>query len=180
MYPMPKTNSNPHPLAVARKCLGWTQARLAEKAGVAAVTIKKIESRTLKPSEGLAGRLMWVTGLNAGCIVSGGPAMFLDMPYCAELGRAHVDAMATKSKTGDPQMEEWVEDSTVEMMVAVTALMRAAAMKNAFHPVGFLFEHWAQSVVADFKLGPELCKTPAAKGTILERLQKESRRKTKA
>jgi transcriptional regulator with XRE-family HTH domain len=181
MYPMPKINPNPHPVAVARKALGWTQARLAEKCGCAAVTIKKIEGRTLKPSSSMAARIMWVTGLSPSCIISDTTATFAELaPYSAELGRAHVEAMATKSKTGDVQLGKFEEERISAWGRVFTAVIVAAAYRNALRPVGHLFEEWVLSIVDDFRLGSEFRKAAAPQGSLLERLQKDSRRKGKS
>lgn len=178
---MPKINPNPHPVAVAREALGWTQARLAEKCGCAAVTIKKIEGRMLKPSSSLAARIMWVTGLSPSCIINDTPATFAELaPYSAQLGKLHVETMETKSKTGEVEFKEFVEEKIITLGKVFTAVIVAAAYRNALPPIGHLFEEWVLSIVGDFQLGSEFRKVPAPHGSLLERLQKDSKRKGKS
>lgn len=177
---MPKIPTNPHPLYLVRKELGWTQQRLAEKCGVAAVTIKKVEGRTLKPGIDLVGRISWVTGVDPESLSADKPT-FSDLPYTAELGKAHVTATQTK-KLGELDVGELEEGLVGEWGAVLGSVMMMAAKKNAFHTVGFLFQRWAEKTIADFNLGQDILSIPSDKGSKLERVQKsvKSRKKAKS
>src|ERR1700736_4809683 len=54
---MPRPPSHSHPLREIRMRLGLSQVELAKRVGCKAVTIKKIESGSLKPGKGLARNL---------------------------------------------------------------------------------------------------------------------------
>ena len=96
---MPKIPANPHPLYIVRKELGWTQQRLADKCGVAAVTIKKIEGRSLQPGRELLMRITWVTGVDPGSLSNKLPT-FQNAPYTGKAAQAYLESFDT-FKRGD-------------------------------------------------------------------------------
>src|SRR5258708_2555675 len=61
---MPRPPSVPHVLRAARKTKGLSQEKLAQKVGVATITIARIESCRLKLSRSLAMRISIATGLD--------------------------------------------------------------------------------------------------------------------
>jgi transcriptional regulator with XRE-family HTH domain len=175
---MPKIPANPHPLHLVRKELGWTQQKLAEKCGVAAVTIKKIEGRSLKPSIDLLGRIMWATGVDPESLSADKPTI-MKLPYTGELGNGHITAVRT-SKLGEIDVGEHEIGIVGDWATVLGVVMMAAAKKNAFHTVGFLFQRWAESVIADFGLGQDILRVPSDKGSKLERIQKSVKSRKKA
>ena len=175
---MPKINPKPHAVAVARKLLGLTQEGLAEKCGYAAITIKNVEGRTPKPrpSVQIAGRIMWVTGLDVECILDDTAATIKGLPYSSELGKKYMSLMATRSKTGEVLQEAQIKELMSEWGAVLSAVMVAAARKNALMAIGQAFTDWAESVVHDFKLGPRLEEISAPADSNLKRLQVKSKR----
>jgi transcriptional regulator with XRE-family HTH domain len=61
---MPRPPKARHFVRDIRNALGWTQTDLADRIGVAPITVKRIENRTLKMSDVFATRLYWETGFN--------------------------------------------------------------------------------------------------------------------
>lgn len=181
MYRMPKIPANQHPLRIVRGALGWTQQKLADKCGIAEISIRRIEGRTLKPSLDLIGRIMWVTGVDPESLDLGPPTL-TGQPYSAELANAHVAGMRTKSQRGELEITESLGNHAAELSEAFMMVLLSAANKNAFHTVGFLFESWAKGIIEDFKLGPEFLKVSASPGSKLEKLQRavKSRKKVKS
>lgn len=156
---MPKTNPSPHPLAIVRKHLGWTQARLAEKCGVAAVTVKKIEGRTLKPGRELLGRIMLATGVDPESLATKSPT-FMGLPYEAAYGRAHIEAFATKDKVGNFAVSDSAGQTMAAQIHLLGEILVSASRKNASHVAGWSFIEWAADTVSAFGLEKDFAKNP--------------------
>ena len=157
---MPKIPTNPHPLYQVRKILGWTQQDLADKCGVAAVTIRKIESRKLKPGRELLGRMMWATGIDPESL-SGKVPTFLGQPYTAEMGNAHIAGCQTRKPGRDVDLSEEVLQQAFGDFPAVFFRVLITAMeKNALMVVKWSFVEWAADTVCEFKLEKHLSENP--------------------
>jgi len=160
LYRMPKIPLNPHPLYQVRKALGWTQQDVADKCGVAAITIRKIESRTLKPGRDLLGRIMWATGVDADSL-SGSKPTFRGLPYQAELGLAHVAGLKTKKPGGEVDLsEEALQNAFGDFPLVFFKLMASAMHKNALHVVQWAFVEWAADTICEFKLEKHFAEKP--------------------
>jgi len=61
---MPRTPAHPHVLRTALRLRGITQKALAERIGIASVTIEKFVNGESKISEGLGGRIAYEVGLD--------------------------------------------------------------------------------------------------------------------
>jgi len=176
---MPKIPTNPHPLHQVRKALGWTQQKLADKCGVAVVTIKKIEGGALNPGVDLLGRIMWVTGVDPESIL-GSVATSNGQPYTAENGQAHLRLVNTKKPTGEVEVRDADMKRVQEWADVFGELMATACKKNALYVVGFLFERWARDTIQDLQLEKDFSKCSSSGNPALERLQKSLKSRKKA
>ena len=157
---MPKIPTNPHPLYQVRQALGWTQQFLADKCGVSAVAIKKIEGRNFKPGRELLGRLMWATGVDPESLSRKSPT-FLGQPYTAELGDAHIIAFRTKNIGVDVDLSEASLLNEFEDFPAMFFKIMAAGMhKNALQVVKWSFVEWAADTICEFKLEKHFADSP--------------------
>ena len=157
---MPKIPTKKHPLAQVRAALGgWTQQKLADKAGVALVTIKKIESGKLKPGRDLLGRLMWITGADPESLLSE-KATIMGLPYSAELGAAHVRAFKTKNDRGEVKVDECAMERVRELLEMFGNVLTAAAKRDALYVIGWSFTEWAAAAITDYKLQKSFADIP--------------------
>jgi transcriptional regulator with XRE-family HTH domain len=79
---MPRKPSVTHPLREIRQALKMTQPAFAKLVGRAAITIQRIENRTLKMSPELADKILEATGANPRELLAGRKALDLDRhPY---------------------------------------------------------------------------------------------------
>jgi transcriptional regulator with XRE-family HTH domain len=87
---MPRPHSHPHILRDLRATIGLSQAELAERVGVSAIAIQRIEGGSLALSSQLASRIMLATGISGGELLRGGNGKLIDAlgrPYSAETFR---------------------------------------------------------------------------------------------
>ncbi len=61
---MPRKPRLTHPLRDVRHCLNMTQPAFAKFIGCSAITVQRIENRTLKMSDKIADRILEATGVN--------------------------------------------------------------------------------------------------------------------
>lgn len=153
---MPKPPTNPHPLYIVRKELGWTQQRLADKCGVAAVTIKKIEGRTLKPSRELLGRITFATGVDPDSLSRKSPT-FMRGPYTGKTVKPYMELFDTYSR-GDftegagAMFFNKRYDSHLSML---DDLFQSAAKKNALLVLFWSLRNWVAEMIVEFELEKE-------------------------
>ncbi|MEO8617682.1 MAG: helix-turn-helix transcriptional regulator [Luteolibacter sp.] len=160
---MPKTTTV-HPLAIVRKELGWTQQKLADKCGVALVTIKKIEGKArLQPGRDLLGRIMWATGVDADSL-SGKAPTFMGLPYTGELGKAHVIGCTTR-KNGDFQNPEMMAEGVEELFLLMSEVLVLSARKNAYHTIRWSLVEWMADTVIEFGMEKEFAQNPQNQST---------------
>ncbi len=150
---MPKIPTNPHPLYIVRKELGWTQQRHADKCGVAAVTIKKIEGRSLQPGRELLMRITWVTGVDPGSLSKKLPT-FQNAPYTGKAVQEYLDRFATFKRgdfTGGASAEFFIKriNSHLPMFDDV---IESAAKRNALLVVLWSFRNWMADTIVEFGL----------------------------
>ena len=151
---MPKLPANPHPLAQVRNALGWTQQKLADKCGVALVTIKKIEGqgrdkRSL--SRDLLGRVMWATGVDPESLSEDKPT-FRGEPYTSQIGKEFLESVQTRKPFKDVEVDGWTKIFLENQLAMLTVLMDESLKKNAFRVVRWSFLEWMADTIVDFDM----------------------------
>ena len=154
MYLMPRKPSFHHPLRDLRAVLGkeYTQRKLSRELGVSEVAIKRIENGTLRLSTEMKGRIAAFAGVDAESLDSG-KFTISGRPF--KRSSFFLFRVSTRTrKMGEDKAELHLYELRAQLRAieAMRALTNAAADKNKFHVVMFLWYEWLHRTIEDFGL----------------------------
>ena len=154
MYLMPRKPSFHHPLRDLRAILGkeYTQKKLSRELGVSEVAIKRIENGTLGLSMEMKARIAGVTGLDAESLDSG-KFTISGRPF--KRSSFSLFRLSTRTrKMGEDKAELHLYELRAQSRAIeeLRTLTNAAANKNKFHVVLFLWDEWLHRTIKDFGL----------------------------
>jgi transcriptional regulator with XRE-family HTH domain len=157
MYLMPRKPSFRHPLRDLRAILGkeYTQKKLSRELGVSEVAIKRIENGTLRLSTEMKGRIAAFAGVDAESLDSGRftvasrPSRLFSR---AAFSLFRVSTRTRKMGEDKAQLHLYELRAQLRAIKAMKALTNAAADKNKFHVVIFLWYEWLHHTIRNFGL----------------------------
>jgi transcriptional regulator with XRE-family HTH domain len=133
----------------------YTQKKLARELGVSEVAIKRIENGTLALSMEMKARIAGVTGVDPGSLDSG-KFTISGRPF--KRSSFFLFRLSTRTrKMGEDKAELHFGELRAQSRVIeeLRTLTNAAANKNKFHVVLYLWDEWLYRTIKDFGLRDE-------------------------
>lgn len=170
---MPRKASFNHPLRDLRAILGkeYTQKKLSRELGVSEVAIKRIENGTLRLSTEMKARIAGVTGVDAESLDSG-KFTIASRPFSrAAFHLYRLSSRTRKMGEDKAELSPYEVNAQLNAIEEMRALTNAAADKNKFHVVLFLWDEWLHRTIENFGLRDGFFKCAKTQGVPADALR---------
>jgi transcriptional regulator with XRE-family HTH domain len=170
---MPREPSFHHPLRGLRATLGkeYTQKKFARELGVSEIAIKRIENGTLRLSTEMKARIAGCTGVDAESLDSG-KFTIAGRPFSSSAFFLFRLSTRTRKMGEDKaQLHSYEVNAQLQAIEQMRALTNAAADKNKFHVVLFLWHEWLYRTMEEFGLRGGFFRCAKTQGVPAETLR---------